>query len=542
MILVIGLDGLDPDLFERLRGEGRLPTLGRLAESGWHARLRSTFPPVSVPAWSTFLTGVGPGRHGLFDFTRLEIPHADGATQERRKRMERARVRFQTGADRAVPTVLELADAAGRRVCSLGIPTTYPVPRLARGAVLAGFDSPFTGRPDSRSVTPEPLFTMLRREGLDLRISTVPEGRKGPGWHSRAAKGILESIGRRLEQAMRLLREGPWDLFLVHFQAADTAGHHFLRYFDASSPRYDAAHPERARVLPDVYDALDDAVRRIVGSASEASDTIVLSDHGMGPASDRACYLNRWLEEQAVLALRDGLDWAGALRSLAIRRLPRWMQSALFRAARGGPAAHLESAARFSGIDFERSAAFSEESSTLPGIWILDSPRKESLIRSLRGWDAVRRVYRREDLYRGAARSTAPDLLLDLRHPLLRTPRGYRGPSVRRLEGRELDGERGAGLNGVHRPEGVLLVSGERFSGAGVLESPWIGDLAPTLLAALGVPIPSWMEGRPLACLVADAEIAHEPLPPSPPSEAAPLSRSEAARIEARLRALGYLG
>ncbi len=520
MILVLALDALDPDLLARFQGEGRLPTLGKLQETGRFGRLRSSSPPVSIPAWSTFLTGVGPGRHGLFDFTRLEG----------------GRVRFQNAADRGVPTLIELADRGGHRVCSIGLPTTYPVPALERGAVLAGFDSPFTGAPDPRALTPMDLWKRARRRGVDLDAATIPEGRKRQGWHRRAAKALLRSIDRRVAQTLYVMSEGPWDLVLVHFQAADTAGHHFFRYFDPASPRHDPHHPERARVLPDVYDALDRAVKRLVHACPTGTDVVVVSDHGMGPASDRVCHLNRWLEEEGLLVRRSQGDLAGRLRDIAIRRLPPALQSRLFRWLRDGPAARLESRARLGALDLGRSAAFSEESSTLPGVWVLDSARKDEIARRLRSWDAVVRVYRREDLYRGPLRDRAPDLLLELRHTPVRTPPSYRGPSVRTLDARELDGERGAGMNGVHRPEGILCLNGPRV-GCGDLSGAWIGDLAPTLLSLLDVGVPDWMEGRTL--VGTPREISE---PPDRSPAGIPLTPREERRLESRLRALGYLG
>ena len=524
MILVLALDALDPELVAHFRSRGRLPTLSKLAESGRFGRLRSTFPPVSVPAWSTFLTGVGPGSHGLYDFTRLEG----------------GRVRFLDATDRALPTLIELADGWGRRVCSLGLPTTYPAPQLKRGALLAGFDSPFAGAPDPRSLTPPDLWRRARRRGVDLGVATVPEGRKGRGWHRRAARGILRSVERRIAQTLHVLAEGPWDLVMVHFQAADTAGHHFYRYFDPASPRYDASHPERAKVLPEVYDALDRAVDRLVQACPPGTDVIVLSDHGMGPASDRVCHLNRWLEEQGLLVRRSGPDAAGILRRLAIRRLPPALQGRLFRWLRRGPVAVVESRARLGSLDLDRSAAFSEESSTLPGVWVLDRSRTDEIVTGLRSWEAVVRVYRREDLYRGPLRRKAPDLLLELRHTPVRTPPSYSGPSVRRLNPDELDGERGAGLNGVHRPEGILCLNGPSFHEAAEIRDAWIGDLAPTLLSLLDLPVPDWMEGRALVGPARTERTSPERTIADGGNRS--LTPREERRLERRLRALGYLG
>jgi predicted AlkP superfamily phosphohydrolase/phosphomutase len=67
-VVILGLDGLDPDLCEQFMAEGRLPHLARLRAEGSFARLQTTCPPISPVAWSSFSTGVNPGRHGIYDF------------------------------------------------------------------------------------------------------------------------------------------------------------------------------------------------------------------------------------------------------------------------------------------------------------------------------------------------------------------------------------------------------------------------------------------------------------------------------------------
>ena len=67
-VIFLGLDGLDPQLTERLMAEGKLPNLARLASEGSYSRLRTTFPALSPVAWSTFATGVSPAKHNIFDF------------------------------------------------------------------------------------------------------------------------------------------------------------------------------------------------------------------------------------------------------------------------------------------------------------------------------------------------------------------------------------------------------------------------------------------------------------------------------------------
>ena len=72
-VIVLGLDGLDPNLTERLMGEGKLPNLAKLRSSGSYHRLRTTFPALSPVAWSTFATGVNPAKHNIFDFLDRDL-------------------------------------------------------------------------------------------------------------------------------------------------------------------------------------------------------------------------------------------------------------------------------------------------------------------------------------------------------------------------------------------------------------------------------------------------------------------------------------
>jgi predicted AlkP superfamily phosphohydrolase/phosphomutase len=72
-LIFLGLDGFDPRIAERLMSEGRVPNLARLREQGGYRRLRTTFPPLSPVAWSTFATGVNPGRHNIFDFLSRDL-------------------------------------------------------------------------------------------------------------------------------------------------------------------------------------------------------------------------------------------------------------------------------------------------------------------------------------------------------------------------------------------------------------------------------------------------------------------------------------
>jgi predicted AlkP superfamily phosphohydrolase/phosphomutase len=72
-LIVVGLDGQDPELTRRFMDEGKLPNFRRLAERGSFRPLKTTFPSVSPVAWSSFSTGTNPGRHNIYDFLDRDL-------------------------------------------------------------------------------------------------------------------------------------------------------------------------------------------------------------------------------------------------------------------------------------------------------------------------------------------------------------------------------------------------------------------------------------------------------------------------------------
>ncbi|NIV28807.1 MAG: nucleotide pyrophosphatase, partial [Anaerolineae bacterium] len=110
--LVIGLDGITLDLLGPWIEAGELPNLQRLMEQGAWGKLRSTLPPISSSSWSSFATGVNPGKHGLVDFV---YPGADSY-----------KVSMINATSRQTRALWNWLNDAGYKVGLLGIPTTYP--------------------------------------------------------------------------------------------------------------------------------------------------------------------------------------------------------------------------------------------------------------------------------------------------------------------------------------------------------------------------------------------------------------------------------
>jgi predicted AlkP superfamily phosphohydrolase/phosphomutase len=557
--LVIGLDGADVDVMHRI-GRAALPNLFRLMDEGAWSRLESVMPCATLPNWTTFLTGMDPGRHGVFDFTtRIGT-----------------RVAFTGGTARQEPTIGKRLDAMGRRCAVIGFPGTFPPEALKHGAFVSGWDSPVDFEADRSYVHPPELFDALVKRFGAYRFDEVDEFiADSEGWHARLGEVLEARIEKRTELALWMLEQEPsWDLFAFYFGESDTASHHLLSLWDETAPR----HPSDVSALEKdglarVYRALDRAVGRLVDAAGSCELT-VLSDHGSGPASDKIFFVNQALASLGFLSfhardLGTSTSPLASLRKLGMRAIPPRAKHALFHAFGRALPGWLESRTRFADIDFARTRVFSDELNYFPALHYNlrgresngtldpeDVPRVfaalESALLNLRDpWTnapIVRALWPREALYEGPHVMRAPDVVVELELDLETCPKGATynlmpssesrgGQLFRRLEASELRGRKGRSLAGSHRQNGLYIAHGPRVARAGEL-SMRMADATATLLARMDIAPSAEMAGR-----VAD-ELFVTPNAPSTElvhvtADASPLT--DLARTEARLRALGYV-
>lgn len=139
-VLVIGADGADPTIMQRLMRADQLPNLARLQAQGIYAPLLTTFPPVSPVAWTSLLSGVRPAAHGVRDF----VTKAPGAYRPTLGMFTVAAGRYGMPIyrrRRQVPTLGQMLTAAGLRSFTLRVPGDFP-PEPVNGGVLAGLGMP----------------------------------------------------------------------------------------------------------------------------------------------------------------------------------------------------------------------------------------------------------------------------------------------------------------------------------------------------------------------------------------------------------------
>ncbi|MFQ5458105.1 MAG: alkaline phosphatase family protein [Myxococcota bacterium] len=148
-IVVLGFDGVDPDFLGRWMAEGKLPNLKRVADAGVFARLGSTNPPQSPVAWSTFATGMNPGKTGIYDFIRRDpTTYLPGvATSSVSPPTMKWGLWVSAPAEGHNPrrgqTFWKVASDAGVRVTVVNLPYAFPPDDLSgTGRQLSGLGTP----------------------------------------------------------------------------------------------------------------------------------------------------------------------------------------------------------------------------------------------------------------------------------------------------------------------------------------------------------------------------------------------------------------
>jgi predicted AlkP superfamily phosphohydrolase/phosphomutase len=543
--VVISLDGATWDILQPWMESGFLPNLAELAAGGAAGRLHSTIPPVTAPAWATFQTGVHPGKHGLFHFTRYQPGSYDTALVD---------------ATSITPSTLwRILSDAGKRLAIINVPVTYP-PQPVNGVVVAGLLSPssrqafwpprlhdeVTAAVGGYEVfTPVRTFDYLGVRGFVEQVTGLAQGRAAAGRHIFG----LED----------------WDFFMLHFQATDIIQHALWAWVDPRHPDFDSKpHEERERVRG-FYQALDGLLGEFVEMAGGDRLVIVMSDHGFGPVM-RRLYLNQWLLNEGLLAAPGQSALKGRLLGWAeeaVRRADVWkLRRRLIRPRSRGEGL-VERVKRDALIDWPRTKAFALSGPFFGRIYINTEGREpqgtipmgsewESLrdriangLLSLRdpanGQSLVEQVWRREEIYDGGRAAELPDLVVkpadgyqvvtEFRRSLLTEPM----PDF---------------LSGTHRTEGILVLRGAGIRQGKTLASASIADLAPTILYLMGLPVPRYMDGAVLQDALEDALLDSRPVryaedahsdTVGPAASGDIYSHEDSAEVEARLAGLGYL-
>lgn len=569
-LFIIGLDSATWTLLRPAIEKGQLPNLAKLVANGASGPLQSALPPLTPPAWTSFMTGVNPGKHGIFHF--LEPQPGSYA------------MRYSNAGSRRSRTLWQILSEAGVSVGSVNVPFTFP-PEKCAAFQISGMDTPseksaFIHPPELREELESALGAKLDLEIRYLGFMSTDERRDA----------VLAGMARLDEQwtrvGLHLLEKRPVDVMMLTFMSIDTVQHYFWHYMDAQHFQHDAARASKyGDAILRVYQRLDAAVGKFLEKLSPETHVFVVSDHGGGPTSDRTVYLNRYLAQLGLLHYREGTTSAlGKLKQRVIRSAYEFIRGALTSAQKKKLASLLPAlrenfetaATSFANIDWSRTKAYcSEVLASPPSIWInlkgarpagIVEPADYEALRDLLiakigelrdprdGSAMIPRVYKREELFQGPFAGEAPDLILDWwsDHAF------QTGPSfpedtdkpVTHIRPREPMTE--PEWSGTHRLDGVVIYSGPAARQGGSVQGARLMDMAPTLLHLMGQQPAAGMDGHVLTDLFTPEYLAAHPVAasaapgsvsavPAEVAPATPYSAEEAAQVEERLKALGYI-
>lgn len=544
-VLVVGFDGATFDVIRPLVTEGRLPTLAKLFDEGAFGTLQSTIPPVTPAAWTTFFTGKNPGKHGIYDFQKLDPETYSFSTVRTDQHREK--------------TVWQLLGDAGYRSIIMDVPFTYP-PRPLNGWMITGYGTPRT--PDTTFTYPENLADHLPADlQSEVRVA-LPSNR-----FDRSQRFIdewEEIMDGRQRMFRHMLDTQAWDLFMVVFSITDTMAHVFWTYLDPAHPNYDRPEAEKYReAFLGGYEKCDELLGELMDAAGTDTTTLVLSDHGFGSVRPRQYVFRRLLEggylhtkQPPLLSVFGDSLMKGAVKLYTeFPILREWVKG-----LRPGQRKSMKQNLRRAGlmptddsIDYSRSKIIPSNFGLR--MWVNDTARfaqgavapheREAVLAELSeylksdrdpvtGQQIIAETYQGKGLYHGPFEDDGPDLVIEyanLYDP--NTPHKGQNPHV----------------EGGHTPSGIFFARGSQIQNKEIEDAGLI-DLTPTILHLFGEQIPQDMDGRVLTDIFTDSFQVRRPVEYS--DDAANVAQSsgvessgytdeEEEEIKEQLRQLGYI-
>lgn len=549
-IVVIGIDGATFDVIKPLAERGLLPNLNRLMQDGVHGELESTIHPITPQAWSSFLTGMNAGKHGIFDFSKRKDASYD--------------IEFINASYRKEESIFLYLSRRGVKVGSVAVPFTYP-PEQVNGFMLSGMDAPSE---DGRSVYPKEVFEEISKRFGNYYIHLAsPVGRSND--IDKFWKDIRTEDSNRTDISLYLMEHHPSELFMTTYNNTDRVQHQYLTYEYLEALHNGNGAVVRENIITKTYVNIDREVGRILEKTDKDATVLLMSDHGSGPIR-RVFFLNRWLEEKGLLTYRDsggiGFELVDKVRYLTKRFLPRWAKG-FIKGVMPNVRDKVESYRFFSDIDWDHTIAYGfgmygnvyinlkgrEPHGIVPeeefdGVCMEISDKLSELRDNDTGEKLVEKVYRKEELYQGPCIDNAPDLVIkwrDYSYYTSNNPGRERGScfgDFLRIDSSDFDHV------GTHRTNGIFIAAGKGIQRESLFEGAHITDVAPTILFAMGQPIPEEMDGKVLREIFTDDFLAGRTEKySSSTGERQPVNTrtnytdEESRGVEERLKGLGYL-
>ncbi len=546
-VVVIGLDGATFEVIDPMIAQGELPNLAQLQQQGSYGILHSCIPDLSPPAWTSFMTGTHPGKHGILDFFGQSPDSYE--------------IMFFNASFRKMKPVWTLLSERGKKVCVLNVPLTYP-PDKVNGIMISGMDTP--------DMTSDFIYPASFRKELDEQIGGYRLENPVRNLRQEAIEEQIATLftgsQNRFDAAKYLLTKENWDLFVMVFEGTDRAQHAFWKYADPQHPDYnDQEAAKYGRVIADTYKDLDAKLGELRRLLPTDTTLIVVSDHGFGPLYT-GVMIGKWLEDQGYLSGKTPEhSWKSLVMETASKVIPGAVKQQL-KTVLGFQNAPKKTPLFFAHLDMEATRVYpigghghlcinlkgrqpagivepGQEYEELRDELIA---RIQELTDPVTGTGVIKRAYKREEVY-SEYPETTPDIILTWAKGYYAVdPMTQAADAAQTAENELFTRHR---WSGIHRPEGIVMAAGRPIKPHVQIEGAQIIDIAPTILSLLFEEIPDTMDGKVLTDLMTETFVKSLPvqydrvqdnsLADSSPEQA--FSEDESEKICDRLRKLGYL-
>lgn len=397
--------------------------------------MNSTRPDVSSVAWATFMTGMNPGKHGIFGFVD-RVPDSYDIYIPNLRTLK-------------ATTLWEVLSQSGKNVVVMNVPVSYP-PREVKGILVGCFLSPDL----AKAIYPAWVAGKLAEMGYIIDVDP---------WQGRVSKDqfmaqLHLALEKRVEAARWLMETQPWDFFMLHIMETDRL-HHFL---------WEHMEKEDAVYAPqflELYQKMDALIGDIVSRLDGQTRLILLSDHG-SCTLDKEAYLNHWLAQEGYLKFdktppESLADIASDTRAYIMDPARLYI--------------HMR------GRDPRGSVAPGPEYHNLR------EEIRDKLLKLQDGETAnpiVEGIFRREEIYSGPLAARAADLVI----------MPHRGYDLKGSLRKSTLTEKGT-LVGMHTfDDAFFFVQGEEIK----KPVAKVTDGMPTILHMMDVPLPAGLDGEPL--------------------------------------------
>lgn len=491
-VVVIGLDGATFDIIDPLIAEGKLPNLNRIFTKGVKARLHSSIPPISAPAWASFLTGKNPGKHGLLGFQFYNLKKYNCVDQA-----------IVSSNSYEHSTILDILTENDKRSISFQVPVTYPAWPI-NGLMVAGYPTP----DQTRAFTYPESYAKKLGKLYEDKSDQIASGEK-----ENKIEKYKTGIHRVHKCIVGLIKEENYDFFVFVTNITDWVQHKYWKdQFESTNGNH--------RYIDKIYEELDDKIGEILDAVNENTTVIVMSDHGAGKRPDKFFNINYLLRQKGFLTpTEDRVNiftktnkywfewikeffpmkyWTKAKFSSSFREKVlntrvykdniNWKQTKAYRVPLAYPYVGVN-------INVENRQ---EEGIIEPGIEFQETRQQVyELLKeySISHPEHIANVSYQEEVYSGPHIENTPDIIVEINH-------NYdSGPEIDSLI-TAIPSVLLKTISGYHRPEGIFGAVGKNIDSKADTFDFNIVDVAPTSLYLLNTPIDSKMDGKILTDII----------------------------------------